>query len=108
MAVPALASHTYVAPGLEHDERGHPNLTAEVHEMMTAKRFRKLEAARKEIDNEELCPRYGPEMADLGIIGWGATQGSIREAVDRALAQGLKGAALHPRGLKPPPTARPR
>jgi len=106
MAVPGLDSHTYVAPGLEHDERGHPNLTAEVHEMMTAKRFRKLEAARKETDNEELCPRYGPEKADLGIIGWGATQGSIREAVDRALAEGLKVAAMHPRVLNPLPTGR--
>jgi 2-oxoglutarate ferredoxin oxidoreductase subunit alpha len=106
MAVPGLDAHTYVAPGLEHDERGHPHLSAKIHEMMTAKRYRKLEAARKETDNEELCPRYGPDKADLGIIGWGATQGSIREAVDRALGEGIKVAAMHPRVLSPLPTER--
>ena len=106
MAVPGLDPHTYVAPGLEHDERGHPRLSPQVHEEMTAKRFRKLEEARKETDNAELCPRYGPDKADLGIIGWGATQGSIREAVDRALAEGLQVAAMHPRVLNPLPSGR--
>ncbi len=106
MAVPGLDRHTYVAPGLEHDERGHPQLSPENHERMTWKRFRKLEGVRQEIDNEELCPRYGAEDADLGIIGWGATQGSIREAVDRALADGIKVAAMHPRVLNPLPEER--
>ncbi len=106
MAVPGLDHHTYVATGLEHDERGHPRLTPETHEAMTAKRFAKLEAARLDIDNEDLAPRYGPEKADLGIIGWGATQGSIREGVDRALAKGYKVAAMHPRVLCPLPEER--
>ncbi len=106
MAAPGLDPHTYVAPGLEHDERGHPRLTPEVHEKMTEKRFRKLAFARLEIDNPELCPRYGADQADLGIIGWGATQGSIREAVDRALAAGLSVAAMHPRVLNPLPEER--
>ena len=106
MAVPGLDLHTYVAPGLEHDERGHPRLSPELHEKMTEKRFRKLVAARLEIDNPELCPRYGADDAELGIIGWGATQGSIREAVDRALAAGLKVAAMHPRVLNPLPEER--
>jgi len=106
VAVPSFDRHTYVATGLEHDERGHPRLSPETHEAMTAKRFRKLQTARAEIDNEELCPRYGAEDADLGIIGWGATQGSIREAVDRALANGYKVAAMHPRVLSPLPEGR--
>ncbi|MBI1885335.1 MAG: 2-oxoacid:acceptor oxidoreductase subunit alpha, partial [Chloroflexi bacterium] len=103
MAVPGVDPHTYVAPGLEHDERGHPVLTPAVHEAMTAKRFRKLASARQEIDLAELCPRYGAEKADVGIIGWGATEGSINEAVDRALAKGYKVASLHPRALNPLP-----
>ena len=106
MAAPGLDRHAYVATGLEHDERGHPRLSPDTHEEMTAKRFRKLEEARLEIDNEELVPRYGAENADLGIIGWGATQGSIREAVDRALEKGYKVAAMHPRVLSPLPTER--
>jgi 2-oxoglutarate ferredoxin oxidoreductase subunit alpha len=106
MAVPALDLHAYVAPGLEHDEWGRPCLLPEVHEKMTEKRFRKLAAARLDIDIPELCPRYGAEDAELGIIGWGATQGSIREAVDRALAAGIKVAAVHPRALNPLPEER--
>jgi 2-oxoglutarate ferredoxin oxidoreductase subunit alpha len=79
MAVPGMDPHTYVAPGLEHDESGHPVRSPEAHEQMTEKRFRKLATARLEIDNPELCPRYGADDAELGIIGWGATEGSIRE-----------------------------
>lgn len=106
MAVPGLDLHTYVAPGLEHDERGRPVRSPEGHEKMTEKRFRKMAAARLEIDNPQLCPRYGADDAELGIIGWGATQGSIREAVDRALAAGIKVAAMHPRVLSPLPEER--
>jgi 2-oxoglutarate ferredoxin oxidoreductase subunit alpha len=106
MAIPGKDGHPYVSPGLEHDEQGLPRLTPENHEAMTAKRFRKLETARLEIDNEELAPRHGEDRADVGIIGWGATQGSIREAVDRALAKGHKVAAMHPRVLNPLPEER--
>ena len=106
MAIPGVDPHTYVSPGLEHDERGHPRLSATIHEQMTAKRFRKLEMVQLEIDTPEFAPRYGDEEADLGIIGWGATQGSIREAVDRARKQGYKVAAMHPRCLNPLPESR--
>ena len=106
MAIPGEDSYAYVSTGLEHDEIGHPRLSPKVHEQMTAKRFRKLVNAQQEIDNDELAPRYGPEPADLGIIGWGATQGSIREAVDRALDKGYSVAAMHPRVLNPLPAKR--
>jgi 2-oxoglutarate ferredoxin oxidoreductase subunit alpha len=104
MAIPGHDPHRYVAPGLEHDEQGHPVLTRQIHEAMTAKRFKKLETARAQIEGDDsLCPRYGHESPELGIIGWGATEGSIREAVERALAVGYKVAALHPRVLNPLP-----
>jgi len=106
MAVPGVDPQTYVAPGLEHDERGHPMLSSNIHEAMTNKRFRKLDAVQQHIDTEEFAPRYGDEEADLGIIGWGATQGSIREAIDRAREKGYKVAAMHPRCLNPLPEQR--
>jgi len=106
MAVPGVDPQTYVAPGLEHDERGHPMLSAQIHEAMTNKRFRKLDAVQRHIDTEEFAPRYGDEEAELGIIGWGATQGSIREAIDRAREKGYKVAAMHPRCLNPLPEQR--
>ena len=73
---------------------------------MTNKRFGKLDAVRAHIDTEEFAPRHGDDPADLGIIGWGATQGSIREAVDRARENGYKVAAMHPRCLNPLPEKR--
>ena len=106
IAIPGEDRHVYVAQGLEHDERGRPTILPHVHEAMTAKRFRKMESARLEIDNEQLAPSYGEAKADLGIIGWGATQGSIREAADRALAKGYKVAAMQPRLLNPLPESR--
>jgi 2-oxoglutarate ferredoxin oxidoreductase subunit alpha len=106
MAIPGLDPHTYVAPGLEHDEQGRPVRSPEAHEKMTEKRFRKLAQARLQIDSAELCPRYGADDAELGIIGWGATEGSIREAVDRALAADIKVAMMHPRVLNPLPEER--
>ncbi len=103
MAVPGLDRHTYVAPGLEHDELGHPVLTPEVHMRMMEKRFRKLEACRQEVDGPEFATRFGDERAPLGIISWGATEGSVREAVERARAKGYRVAALHLRALNPLP-----
>jgi 2-oxoglutarate/2-oxoacid ferredoxin oxidoreductase subunit alpha len=101
--IPGVFLHPYVAPGLEHDEHGHPNLSAEVHEAMTEKRFRKLASVAKETDTPEWAPRYGHPRAEIGIIGWGATEGSIREAAERALERGYKVAAIHPRILNPLP-----
>jgi 2-oxoglutarate ferredoxin oxidoreductase subunit alpha len=101
MALPGVdAEGAYVAPGLEHGESGHPDQEPSVHELMTQKRFRKLTAVQSELGP---VPRYGSEKPKVGIIGWGATEGSIREAVERSLAAGYEVAALHPRVLNPLP-----
>jgi 2-oxoglutarate ferredoxin oxidoreductase subunit alpha len=101
MALPGVdAKGAYVAPGLEHDESGHPDLEPSVHELMTQKRFRKLTTIQSELGP---VPRYGSEKPRVGIIGWGATEGAIREAIGRALAAGYEVAALHPRVLNPLP-----
>jgi 2-oxoglutarate ferredoxin oxidoreductase subunit alpha len=103
VAIPGVHVDTYVAPGLEHDERGRPSQVAQVHEAMTAKRFRKLASAAADTDNADWAPRYGDPKAEIGVIGWGASEGAIREAVDRALNAGYKVASLHPRILNPLP-----
>jgi len=90
----------YVATGLEHDEHGHPDYEPEDHTAMMEKRFRKLDTAASELPSPQ---RYGDENADIGIIGWGSTEGTIQEAVDRARAQGYKVASLHPKILSPLP-----
>jgi len=67
---------------------------------MMQKRFRKLETAAEELPSPT---RYGDDDAIVGIIGWGSTEGTIQEAVDRARANGYKVASLHPRVLSPLP-----
>ena len=47
--------------------------------------------------------RYGAEDAQLGLIGWGSSEGPILEALDRTLAKGYKVAALIFKMLQPLP-----
>jgi len=100
ITAPGPGALTYVATGLEHNEHGHPNYEPEDHTAMMEKRFRKLATAAEELPKPQ---RYGDEDATIGIIGWGSTEGTIQEAVDRARAKGYKVAALHPKILSPLP-----
>ncbi len=100
VTVPGPGASTYVATGLEHDEHGHPNYEPEDHTAMMEKRFRKLATAAEELPKPQ---RYGDADATIGLIGWGSTEGTIQEAVDRARAKGYKVAALHPKILSPLP-----
>ena len=100
ISAPGHGALTYVATGLEHDENGHPDYEPEDHTAMMEKRFRKLDTAAEELPKPQ---RYGDEDATIGIIGWGSTEGTIQEAVDRARAKGYKVASLHPRILSPLP-----
>lgn len=98
MAIPGKDPTIYTASGLEHDEYGHPNYEPEVHETMTRKRFRKMQAL---IADQQPTPVYGEEDADIGIITWGSTAGPVREAVEIALEQGYKVKALVPSVVHP-------
>lgn len=100
ISTPGAGATPYVATGLEHDELGHPNYEPEDHTLMTEKRFRKLATALHELPQPK---RYGDTDATIGIIGWGSTEGTIQEAVDRARALGYKVASLHPKILSPLP-----
>ena len=98
MSIPGIKVGMYVAPGLENDEHAHPKYDPETHILMSEKRFRKLEyAAQEPIE----LPRYGAEDAEIGIIGWGSSEGAIREAVEIATSEGYRVAAVHPRLLNP-------
>lgn len=100
MSTPGVGAPSYVATGLEHDELGHPNYEPEDHMAMMEKRYRKLQTAAEELPVPQ---RYGDEQATIGVIGWGSTEGTIQEAVDRARAKGYKVASIHPKILSPLP-----
>jgi 2-oxoglutarate ferredoxin oxidoreductase subunit alpha len=89
-----------VSTGLEHDEMGHPTASPKLHMEMTAKRRRKLQNLAAELP----VPRvYGPPEGNLLLVGWGSTQGPLREAVDRARAAGDSVSAIHIRYINPLP-----
>ncbi len=100
ISTPGSGAPVYTATGLEHDEHGHPNYEPEDHTAMTHKRFSKLETAAQVLPTPK---RYGDEDATIGLIGWGSTEGTIQEAVDRARAKGHRVALLHLKILSPLP-----
>ncbi|HXG47851.1 MAG TPA: 2-oxoacid:acceptor oxidoreductase subunit alpha [Methylomirabilota bacterium] len=96
-----IASGKYpIVTGLEHDEMGHPTGSPKLHTAMTAKRRNKLRALAAELPVPQV---YGPPEGNILLVGWGSTQGPIREAVDRARAAGDSVSALHIKYLNPLP-----
>src|SRR3989475_1491426 len=93
-----IASGRYsIATGLEHDEFGHPTGSPKLHMQMTAKRRKKLQALSAALPTPKV---YGPPEGNILLVGWGSTQGPIREAVDRARAAGDSVSALHIKHLQ--------
>jgi len=95
-----LSGRYPIASGLEHDELGHPTGSPKLHMQMTAKRRKKLQALAATLPTPKI---YGPSEGNVLLVGWGSTQGPIREAVDRARASGDSVSSIHIRCLNPLP-----
>jgi 2-oxoglutarate ferredoxin oxidoreductase subunit alpha len=87
MIVPGEPGAVYSTTGLEHSATGNPNYEADVHSMMTAKRFRKFESMVTDLPEADIL---GDQTAEIGIAGWGSTIGSILEGMKLAKNQGVK------------------
>lgn len=98
MAIPGMEGGEHAATGLEHKEDGSPSYEPEIHRTMTAKRWKKLETALLKAVKPV---KFGAGDAGIGIIGWGSTEGAVREAVEIVNQKGLKVAALYPKLLHP-------
>ena len=101
-ALPGTPNTVYVAPTDDHDEEGilisdmftSPPMRRKIQE----KRMRKIELVRQELAPPET---YGPEDADVTLIGWGSSKGVIREAVDDLNHLGIKTNQLQVKNLYP-------
>ncbi len=101
MSVPGMKGDTrYVSTGIEHDQLADPNYTPEYHTVMTNKRFRKLETAKRDL-GDSVIRRYGAEDPDVLVIAWGSTVGPAREAVEWAAEEGHSVGMLAPTLLWP-------
>ncbi|MBI2503559.1 MAG: 2-oxoacid:acceptor oxidoreductase subunit alpha [Candidatus Latescibacteria bacterium] len=95
-------------PGLEHrigglgkqDGSGNVSYSPQDHEYIVKIRALKVERIAEFIPLQEV---FGPEQADLLVVGWGGTFGAIRAAVEQAQRQGLSVASAHLRYLNPFP-----
>ena len=97
-------------PGLEHRVGGlsSEHLTGNVsyspsnNEMMVRLRARKIAGIAREIPPTQV---FGDEKGgDLLVVGWGSTQGTLREAVGNVRAKGKSVSHVHLRYLNPLPS----
>jgi len=95
-------------PGLEHriggiekqDVTGNVNYEPLNHEHMVHTRSKKIENIAETIPELEI---EGDPDAEVLVVGWGGTYGSITTAVERIRKQGKKIAQVHFRYLNPMP-----
>ncbi len=96
-------------PGLEHrigglekaNVTGNVSYDPENHEFMVRLRAEKINNIVQDIPDLEI---YGDKDADLLVVGWGGTFGSITEAVNRVRKNGKKAAQIHFKYLNPFPS----
>jgi 2-oxoglutarate ferredoxin oxidoreductase subunit alpha len=89
-AVPGTPGFVHVVATDEHDDEGglisdeytNPHKRRDMHE----KRLRKLDNALSLIEPPKL---FGPDEADVTLVGWGSTEGVIREAMQSLAADEL-------------------
>jgi len=113
---------THHVTGLEHWDFGGPSHEPSNRATMVQKRFRKLRNldrryggvfafkgdgvlqrhhATTDEEASRLSAAAGAFRGQVGIIGWGATAGVVREAVARAERRGIDSAAMFPRLILP-------
>lgn len=103
MAIPGMRGKAYTATGIEHNEFSDPTYTPENLQAMKAKRFRKLQHLGEHYAEQFVRVWGNPDGAEVGVIGWGSTEGVVREAIQLAEKEGVKAAALYPKMLLPLP-----
>jgi 2-oxoglutarate ferredoxin oxidoreductase subunit alpha len=95
---PGMPGGNYLASGIEHNERGAPTASGEVHARMNDKRLRKLDPLKR---RRELFVIEGDAHAPLALVAWGSLAGTAREALELARAEGIRAKLLVPKLLFP-------
>lgn len=87
----------------EHDPDGHITEGVEMRMAMMHKRMGKLALLLKAIPADQRCKLWGPADADLTVVGWGSTKGTIQDAMAVLAEQGKRVNYLQVRLMKPFP-----
>lgn len=101
-AMPGTEGYIHVVATDEHDEEGglisdeytNPHKRQAMHE----KRMRKMDGVLARIAPPEI---FGPAASDVTLLGWGSTEGVIREAMEQLATQGIVANNLQVKWLVP-------
>jgi len=100
---PGVAGGRFWATSDEHDPDGHITEGVEMRVTMMQKRMGKLDLAAKAIPQEQQFFLHGPRTAELTVVAWGSTKGTILDALRVLEAQGRKVNYLQCRLMRPFP-----
>jgi 2-oxoglutarate ferredoxin oxidoreductase subunit alpha len=95
---PGMPGGNYLASGIEHNERGAPTASGEVHARMNDKRIHKLDPLKHRRD---LFVVEGDAHAPVALVSWGSVAGAAREALELARREGIQAKLLVPKLLFP-------
>jgi len=95
---PGMPGGNYLASGIEHNERGAPTASGEVHARMNDKRIHKLDPLKRRRD---LFVIEGDAHAPVALVSWGSLAGTAREALEIARSEGIQARLLVPKLLFP-------
>jgi len=95
---PGLVGGNYLASGIEHNERGAPTASGEMHARMNEKRIRKLDPLKRRRD---LFVIEGDLNAPVALVAWGSVAGTAQEALELARREGIRAKLLVPKLLFP-------
>ncbi|KWW10996.1 MULTISPECIES: 2-oxoacid:acceptor oxidoreductase subunit alpha [Bacillaceae] len=87
--VPGMKNGIHHVTGVEHDETGRPSETALNRKAQMDKRMRKLDNLTNTF-NTPVYKKTPHEEADLLILGFNSTRGTIDEAIGRLETDGMK------------------
>jgi 2-oxoglutarate/2-oxoacid ferredoxin oxidoreductase subunit alpha len=89
----------------EHDPDGHITEGVEMRMAMMRKRMGKLDLLARAIPMDQQLALHGPEDADLTVVAWGSTKGTILDAMKIVAEEGKKVSFLQCRLMRPFPAA---
>lgn len=99
--VPGTAGFIHQIGGLEKQgEEGKVSYDADNHQKMVKLRAEKIAGIARDYPHLQL---EGDENAQILLVGWGSTYGSLKSAVNQCRAEGITIALLHLRHLNPLP-----
>ncbi|MFQ5721550.1 MAG: 2-oxoacid:acceptor oxidoreductase subunit alpha [Candidatus Aminicenantales bacterium] len=99
-ALPSMKNGLHLVESNEHNEKGYRDESPDIRVKMMEKRMKKL----AELGRDLPLPRlWGSKEAEIGLIGFGSTFGSIKEAMDRFQQQNIRTKYLQLRMLWPFP-----